>query len=161
VDLSARRVVLRSGEEIQSIRDHHRDRVAPAEARHPGEDEFVAAGMIESSADRQAFAGKDVCVMAARCGGRERSCCWLKSVQRLRWCIVARSCAPAESSLNNYTLTHCITGFPESVVAPASWRRTGRAVEIERPAATNLFRWRSRCGSCDVRIGFEPNTDRS
>src|SRR5260370_2526167 len=63
VDLKAKRVVLRSGEEIQSIAIIIATGLRRRKLGILGEDEFVGHGMIESSADRQAFAGKDVCVI--------------------------------------------------------------------------------------------------
>src|ERR1700746_1221404 len=57
VDLKARRVVLRSGEELQSISIIIATGLRRRKLGIPGEDEFVGRGMIESSGDRAAFAG--------------------------------------------------------------------------------------------------------
>src|SRR5438093_8907740 len=64
VDLKAKRIVLKSGEELQSIAiviatGLHRRRLGI-----PGETEFLGRGLIESGTrDRELLAGKDVCVI--------------------------------------------------------------------------------------------------
>ncbi|HEY5074574.1 MAG TPA: FAD-dependent oxidoreductase, partial [Pyrinomonadaceae bacterium] len=63
VDLKARRVTLGSGEELRSIAIIIAMGLSRRKLGIPGEDEFVGRGMIESSGDREAFAGKDVCVI--------------------------------------------------------------------------------------------------
>src|SRR5438445_11980119 len=62
-DLKAKRIVLKSGEELQSIAIIIATGLRRRKLGIPGEDEFVGRGMIESSGDRAAFAGKDVCVI--------------------------------------------------------------------------------------------------
>src|SRR5437016_10595986 len=63
VDLKAKRLVLRSGEELKAIAIIIATGLRRRQLGIPGEDAFIGRGMIESSADRQAFAGKDVCVI--------------------------------------------------------------------------------------------------
>ncbi len=66
VDLKAKRVRLRSGEELQSISIIIATGVRRRQLGIPGESEFVGHGIIESpSRDRNDFAGKDVCVISA------------------------------------------------------------------------------------------------
>src|SRR5258708_7265911 len=60
VDLKAKRVALRSGEDLKAIAIVIATGLRRRKLGIPGEDEFVGRGMIESSADRQAFAGTDV-----------------------------------------------------------------------------------------------------
>src|SRR5437867_4850233 len=57
VDLKAKRVVLRSGEKLKAIAIIIATGLRRRKLGIPGEDEFIGRGMIESSADRQAFAG--------------------------------------------------------------------------------------------------------
>src|SRR5213078_543445 len=61
VDLKAKRIRLRSGEELQSIAIIIATGLRRRKLGIPGEAEFVGHGMIESSGDRAAFAGNDVC----------------------------------------------------------------------------------------------------
>ena len=63
VDLKAKRVVLRSGEELKAIAIIIATGLSRRKLGIPGEDGFVGRGMIESSGHRQMFAGKDVCVV--------------------------------------------------------------------------------------------------
>ena len=64
VDLKAKRVRLRSGEDLQSIAIIIATGVRRRKLGIPGEDEFVDGGIIESATrDRELFAGKDVCVI--------------------------------------------------------------------------------------------------
>src|SRR3989441_7240871 len=64
VDLIAKRIVLRSGEELQSISIIIATGVRRRKAGIRGEDEFAGRGIIESATrDRDLFAGRDVCVI--------------------------------------------------------------------------------------------------
>ncbi|HMF55455.1 MAG TPA: NAD(P)/FAD-dependent oxidoreductase, partial [Pyrinomonadaceae bacterium] len=64
VDLRARRIQLRSGEELQAISIIIATGVRRRRLNVPGEAEFEGRGIIESGArDRDLFAGKDVCVV--------------------------------------------------------------------------------------------------
>src|SRR5258707_8891419 len=63
VDLKAKRVVLRSGEELQSIAIIIATGLRRPKLGIPGEEEFFGHGMIASLGDRDQFAGKDVCVI--------------------------------------------------------------------------------------------------
>src|SRR6185503_9580206 len=63
IDLRARRVALRSGEELNAISIIIANGVRRRTLGIPGEAEFAERGMIESGTrDRDLFAGKDVCV---------------------------------------------------------------------------------------------------
>src|SRR5437762_9953742 len=64
VDVKAKRVCLRSGEELQSISLIIATGVSRRRLGIPGEQEFVGHGIIESpSRDRKDLAGRDVCVI--------------------------------------------------------------------------------------------------
>src|SRR5205807_10535540 len=64
VDLSAKRIALRSGEALQSIAIIIATGLRRRKLGIPGEDKFIGRGLIESAArDRDALAGKDVCVI--------------------------------------------------------------------------------------------------
>jgi thioredoxin reductase (NADPH) len=69
-DLKARRVTLKSGEQLQSIAIIIATGLRRRRLGIPGEMEFAGRGLIESGAhDRDQFAGKDVCVIGAVMGG--------------------------------------------------------------------------------------------
>src|SRR5687767_3345296 len=64
VDLKAKRVVLKSGEDLQSIAMIIATGLRRRQLGLPGETEFESRGIIESAArDREQLAGKDVCVI--------------------------------------------------------------------------------------------------
>src|SRR5260221_6637956 len=63
VDLKAKRVTVRSGEELRAIAIIIATGLRRRKLGIPGEDEFIGRGMIESSGDRAGFAGQDVCVI--------------------------------------------------------------------------------------------------
>src|SRR5918911_1207732 len=64
VDLSAKRISLRSGEELRALSIIIATGVRRRELGVPGEREFKGRGMIESGRrDRDEFAGQDVCVV--------------------------------------------------------------------------------------------------
>ena len=66
VDLKAKRVTLRSGEEIQSIAIIIATGLRRRRLGIPGEVEFEGRGIIESATrDRDQVAGKDVCVIGS------------------------------------------------------------------------------------------------
>ena len=63
VDLKAKRVVLQSGEQLQSISIILATGVRRRQLGIPGETEFVGRGILESATrDREQLAGKDVCI---------------------------------------------------------------------------------------------------
>src|SRR5437762_10859696 len=64
VDLKAKRIVLKSGEELQSIAIIIAAGLHRRKLGIPGEEEFEGRGIIESATrDRDLFAGKDVCII--------------------------------------------------------------------------------------------------
>jgi thioredoxin reductase (NADPH) len=64
VDLKAKRVVLKSGEELQAIAIIIASGLRRRILGIPGEAEFADRGIIESGAkDAAMFAGKDICVI--------------------------------------------------------------------------------------------------
>ena len=81
VDLKAKRVRLRSGEELQSISIIIATGVRRRQLGIPGESEFVGHGIIESaSRDRNDFAGRDVCIIGGAMPPLKTLFCWLKFV---------------------------------------------------------------------------------
>jgi thioredoxin reductase (NADPH) len=157
VDLKARRVVLRSGEEIQSIAIIIATGLRRRKLGIPGEDEFVGRGMIESSAARDHFAGKDVCVIGGGDAAAENAlllaevCPTVTIVHRGKQLSARREFAEQLHS------NHCITVFKESAVRRIIGNEHVEAVEIERGGAIKPFQMAVQ--GVIVRIGFEPNTE--
>jgi len=157
VDLKAKRVVLRSGEEIQSIAIIIATGLRRRKLGIPGEDEFVGRGMIESSADRQAFAGKDVCVIGGGDAAAENALLLAEVCPTVTLVHRGKKLRARREFTEQLHTNHCITVFPESVVRRIIGHEQVEAVEIERGGAIKPFQMAVK--GVIVRIGFEPNTE--
>ena len=158
VDLKAKRITLRSGEELQSIAMLIATGLRRRTLGIPGETEFIDRGIIESGArDREQVAGKDVCVIGGGDAAAENAlllgevCPTVTLVHRGRKLRARR-----EFSEQLHT-HHCITVFPESRVRRIIGNERVEAVEIERGGAIKPFQMAVQ--GVLVRIGWEPNTD--
>jgi len=157
VDLRARRVVLRSGEEIQSIAIIIATGLRRRKLGIPGETEFVGRGMIESSADRQAFAGKDVCVIGGGDAAAENALLLAEVCPTVTLVHRGKKLRARREFTEQLHTNHCITVFAESVVRRIIGHEQVEAVEIERGGAIKPFQMAVQ--GVIVRIGFEPNTE--
>jgi thioredoxin reductase (NADPH) len=157
VDLKARRISLRSGEELQTIAIVIATGVRPRELGVPGEKEFIGKGMIESGArDRQLFAGKDVCVVGGGDAAVENAlllaevCPTVTLVHRGKRLRARREFAERLQPNNR------ITVFTESVLTRIFGNEEIEAVEIQRKEGLKPFQLAVR--GVLIRIGVEPNT---
>jgi thioredoxin reductase (NADPH) len=158
VDLKAKRVKLKSGEELQSIALVLATGLRRRQLGIHGEAEFQGRGIIESAArDRGKFAGKDVCVIGGGDAAAENAlllgevCPTVTLVHRGK-----KLSARREFSEQLHT-HHCVTVFPESRVLRILGTDYVEAVEIERAQALKPFQMAVQ--GVAIRIGFEPNTD--
>ena len=158
VDLKARRISLRSGEELQTIAIVVATGVRPRELGIPGEKEFTGRGMIESGArDRELFAGKDVCVVGGGDAAVENAlllaevCATVTLVHRGKKLRARRELAERLQPNN------CITVFTESVLTRILGDEEVAAVEIHRKEGLKPFQLAVR--GVLIRIGVEPNTE--
>src|SRR5258706_13480660 len=157
VDLKAKRVVLRSGEELRSIAIIIATGLRRRTLGIPGEDEFIGRGMIESSGDRQAFAGKDVCVIGGGDAAAENALLFAEVFPTVTLVHRGKKMRARREFIEQMHTNHCITVFPESVVHRIIGREWVEAVEIERAGAIKPFQMAVQ--GVIVRIGFEPNTE--
>ena len=157
VDLKARRVVLRSGEELQAIGIIIATGLRRRKLGIPGEDEFAGRGMIESSGDRQAFAGKDVCVIGGGDAAAENALMLAESCPTVTLVHRGKKLRARREFTEQLHTSHCITVFPESVVHRILGHEHVEAVEIERSGAIKPFQMAVQ--GVIVRIGFQPNSD--
>ncbi len=158
VDLKAKRVKLKSGEELQSIALILATGLRRRQLGIPGEAEFAGRGIIESATkDREAFAGKDVCVIGGGDAAAENAlllgevCPTVTMVHRGKKLSARRKFSEL---LHTH---HCVTVFPESRVLRIMGNDRIEAVEIERAQALKPFQMAVQ--GVVIRIGFEPNTD--
>ncbi|HKE33527.1 MAG TPA: FAD-dependent oxidoreductase [Candidatus Angelobacter sp.] len=158
VDLKARRISLRSGEELQAIALVIATGVRRRELGIPGEREFVGKGIIESGTrDQQLFAGKDVCVVGGGDAAAENAllladvCPTVTLVHRGKKLRARREFGERLQS------NHCVTVFTESVLTRIIGNQEVEAVEVQRKEGLKPFQIAVR--GVLIRIGVEPNTD--
>jgi thioredoxin reductase (NADPH) len=157
VDLKAKRVRLRSGEELQSIAIIIATGLRRRQLGIPGEAEFIGRGMIESSGDREAFAGKDVCVIGGGDAAAENALLFAEVCPTVTLVHRGKKLRARREFTEQLHTNHCITVFAESVVRRIIGRDRVAAVEIERAGAIKPFQMAVQ--GVIVRVGFEPNTE--
>src|SRR5437868_553746 len=158
VDLKAKRVVLKSGEELQSIAIIIATGLRRRRLGIPGETEFAGRGIIESGKrDRDQFAGKDVCVIGGGDAAAENALLLAEVCPTVTLVNRGRKLRARREFTEQLHTHHCITVFPESHVRRIMGNDRVEAVEIERAQAIKPFQMAVQ--GVLVRIGWEPKTD--
>ena len=158
VNLKAKRITLKSGEELQSnaliIATGLRRRTLGI----PGETEFVGRGIIESGArDREQLAGKDVCVIGGGDAAAENALVLAEFCPTVTLVHRGRKLRARREFSEQLHTHHCVTVFPESQVRRILGNDRVEAVEIERGGAIKPFQMAVQ--GVLIRIGWQPNTE--
>jgi len=158
VDLKARRISLRSGEQLRAISIIIASGVRPRELGIPGEKEFIGHGIIASATrDRALFAGKDVCVVGGGDAAAENALLLAEVCPTVTLVHRGKRLSARREFLERLQSNHCITLFKESHVTRILGNEEAEAVEILRKDALKPFQVAVR--GVLVRIGVEPNTE--
>lgn len=158
VDLKAKRITLKSGEQLQSIAVIIATGLRRRRLGIPGETEFEGRGIIASGPrDREQFAGKDVCVIGGGDAAAENALMLAEICPTVTLVHRGRKMRARREFTEALPTNHCVTVFPESIVHRIIGGDWVEAVEIERAGAIKPFQMAVQ--GVLIRIGFEPNTD--
>ena len=158
VDLKARKISLRSGEELQAIAFIIATGVRRKALGVTGEKEFAGRGIIESGArDRELFTGQDVCVVGGGDAAAENALLLSEVCATVTLVHRGKRLRARRDLLESLQTNHCVTVFTESVVTRIIGNEHIEAVEVLRKDGLKPFQIAVR--GVLIRVGVEPNTD--
>ena len=158
IDLRAKRISLRSGEQLQAISIVLATGVRPRTLNIPGEKELKGKGVIESAArDRDLFAGQDVCVVGGGDAAVENALILAEVCATVTLVHRSRKLRARREFVERLQPNHAVTVFTESVLTRIIGEDHVEAVEILRKDGLKPFQLAVR--GVLIRIGVEPNTD--
>jgi thioredoxin reductase (NADPH) len=157
VDLKARRVKLRSGEDLRAISIIVATGIRRRSLDVPGELEFKGRGIIESAArDRDLFAGEDVCVVGGGDAAAENALFLAEVCPTVTLVHRGKNLGARAEFAERIKGEHCITVFTESTLQRIIGDDRVKAVEIKRKHGMKPFQM--AVGGVLIRVGVEPNT---
>jgi len=158
LDLKARRVSLRSGEQLQAISLIIATGVRRKELGVPGEPEFAGKGIIESATrDRDLFSGKDVCVVGGGDAAAENALLLSEVCPTVTLVHRGKQLRARRELVERLQANHCVTVFTESVLTRIIGNTEVEAVEVLRKDGLKPFQIAVR--GVLIRIGVVPNTE--
>jgi len=158
INPKAKKVFLRSGEELQAIALIFATGVRRRRLGIPGEADFQGRGIIESATrDRQLLAGRDVCVVGGGDAAVENALLLAEVCPTVTIVHRSKKLGARTAFLQQIQNNHCLTVFTESNVTRILGNEAVEAVEIVRKDALKPFQM--AVGGVLIRIGVEPNTE--
>jgi len=158
VDVNAKKLVLRTGEQLQSIALIIATGVRRRKLGIPGEQELFGRGIMESGArDKDLFAGKDVVVVGGGDAAVENALSLAEVCATVTLVHRGKQLRARREFLERLQANHCITVFRESVLTRIIGDNEVEAVEIRRKDSLKPFQLAVK--GVLVRIGVEPNSE--
>ncbi|HEY9405293.1 MAG TPA: NAD(P)/FAD-dependent oxidoreductase [Pyrinomonadaceae bacterium] len=158
VDLRAKRVALRSGEELQSIGLMLATGVRRRRLGIPGEAELAGRGVVDSvMRDRAQLAGRDVCVVGGGDAAAENALLLAEVCPTVTLVHRGKRLSARAEFVERLRSEHCVTVFTESEAQRIIGTESVEAIEILRRGAIKPFQM--AVGGVLVRVGVQPNDE--
>jgi thioredoxin reductase (NADPH) len=158
VDLMARRVKLKSGEELKSIAVIIATGIRRRKLNVSGEDELKGRGVIESGKkDSDLVAGKDVCVIGGGDAAAENALILAEVCPTVTLVHRGKKLRARQEFVEKINANHRITIFTESVLLRIIGDEWVEGVEIKREGALKPLQIAVQ--GVLIRIGVEPNVE--
>ncbi|HYP02049.1 MAG TPA: FAD-dependent oxidoreductase [Pyrinomonadaceae bacterium] len=158
VDLKAKRVALRSGEQLQAISIFVATGVRRRRLGIPGEAELAGRGVVDSAVrDREVLAGRDVCIIGGGDAATENALLLAEVCPTVTLVHRGKRLSARAEFVERLRSEHCVTIFTESEARRIIGAERVEAIEILRRGAIKPFQM--AVGGVLVRIGVEPNAE--